>query len=237
MPVVTPHAFVGAYPNGGALGFSPLDIAGLALWLDASDLSTITESSGAVSQWDDKSGNDRHVTQGTAVDQPTTGTRTMNSLNALDFTPDDFLRTPAETILAQPNTIIMVCESDATANAVLIDGHGGAARHYLLNGTKLTGNAGTNLQADPGVLVSTPSVASFIVNGASSVLRINGATRISGDAGASDFGLVTIGALNTEAAGWNGLISEVLVYDSGLSASNYEAVEAYLAVKWGVTLS
>ena len=33
------------------------------LWLDAKDESTITESGGAVSQWDDKSGNDNHAVQ------------------------------------------------------------------------------------------------------------------------------------------------------------------------------
>jgi len=34
------------------------------LWLDASDAGTVTQSSGAVSQWNDKSGNARHVSQG-----------------------------------------------------------------------------------------------------------------------------------------------------------------------------
>ena len=41
-----------------------------ALWLDAADSSTITESGGAVSKWDDKSGNDRHVAQATPSDRP-----------------------------------------------------------------------------------------------------------------------------------------------------------------------
>jgi len=40
------------------------------LWLDADDASTITETGGAVSQWDDKSGNARHATQATGSKQP-----------------------------------------------------------------------------------------------------------------------------------------------------------------------
>jgi hypothetical protein len=71
---------------GGApvVAFSPLNLSPI-LWLDASDTSTITESGGAVSQWNDKSGNGYNVTQATGTDQPTTGTRTQNGLNVLDF--------------------------------------------------------------------------------------------------------------------------------------------------------
>lgn len=64
-----------------------------ALWLDAADAATITASGGLVSQWDDKSGNLRHVTQGTAALQPTTGATTWNGRNVLNFNAD-YLRHP-----------------------------------------------------------------------------------------------------------------------------------------------
>ncbi len=54
-------------------------------WHDASDTSTITHVSNSVSQWNDKSGNARHATQGTALNQPITNTRTINGLNVIDF--------------------------------------------------------------------------------------------------------------------------------------------------------
>lgn len=38
-----------------------------------------------VSQWDDKSGNDRHLTQATTAKRPVSGVRTIRGLNALDF--------------------------------------------------------------------------------------------------------------------------------------------------------
>lgn len=41
-----------------------------ALWLDANDTSTITLNNLTVSQWNDKSGNLRHVSQATAANQP-----------------------------------------------------------------------------------------------------------------------------------------------------------------------
>jgi hypothetical protein len=70
--------------------FTPADLTTLA-WYDASDTSTITQSVGAVSQWDDKSGNDDHLAQATGSKQPTTNSDTLNSLNLIDFATDEFL--------------------------------------------------------------------------------------------------------------------------------------------------
>ena len=51
--------------------WTPADLgADLALWLDASDASTITLNGTTVSQWDDKSGNGRNVSQAVAAQQP-----------------------------------------------------------------------------------------------------------------------------------------------------------------------
>ena len=55
------------------------------LWLDAQDASTITDSLGFVSQWDDKSGNGRNLTQATASQQPRTGVDTLNGRNTIKF--------------------------------------------------------------------------------------------------------------------------------------------------------
>ncbi|MBI1325980.1 hypothetical protein GC170_22700, partial [bacterium] len=51
--------------------FLPNMISGLALWLDAADDASITlDGSNNISQWNDKSGNARHVTQATATERP-----------------------------------------------------------------------------------------------------------------------------------------------------------------------
>ena len=63
-----------------------------ALWLDAADASTVTTVSGAVSQWNDKSGNGRNATQATAGNRPATGTATLNGRNVIRYdATDDFL--------------------------------------------------------------------------------------------------------------------------------------------------
>lgn len=55
------------------------------MWFDASDLSTITETSGNVSQWDNK-GTGPDFVQSTSSLQPRTGDTTINGLNVIDFT-------------------------------------------------------------------------------------------------------------------------------------------------------
>jgi hypothetical protein len=62
-----------------------------ALWLDAADSATITASSGAVSQWNDKSGGATNFTQGTASARPGTGSATLNGRNVLTFDGGDTL--------------------------------------------------------------------------------------------------------------------------------------------------
>jgi len=55
-------------PSGSSL-WTPAQLTTEA-WYDAADEDTITESGGAVSQWDDKSGNDRHVANASGSTQP-----------------------------------------------------------------------------------------------------------------------------------------------------------------------
>ena len=50
--------------------FTPIQLSGLNLWLDATDYTTLTFNSGNISQWRDKSGSGRHASQGTASAQP-----------------------------------------------------------------------------------------------------------------------------------------------------------------------
>lgn len=55
---------------GGFTPWTPADMATVA-WFDANALDSITEDGGLVSQWDDKSGNNHHASQGTSGQQPT----------------------------------------------------------------------------------------------------------------------------------------------------------------------
>jgi hypothetical protein len=83
-------AFLAAAAGEAAL-WTPANIT-TALWLDAADASTITESGGAVSQWNDKSGNGRNATQGTVNRRPVVTANGLASKSVITFDgTDDFM--------------------------------------------------------------------------------------------------------------------------------------------------
>lgn len=76
--------------SGSSAAFSPMQLSNLALWLDGSDLATLTiDGSNRVSQWDDKSGNGMHATQGTTMEQPVFSGTAANGMPGLTFDGSD----------------------------------------------------------------------------------------------------------------------------------------------------
>lgn len=136
--------------GSGGTSFSPADISGLALWLDADDAATITQAAGAVSQWDDKSGNGYHATQGTGAYQFTTGVSSINGHNALSTNGTKFMNLPSG-LYAIPtgnNTLIAVAERDSVdgaASQALIAGNSfnDNTRSYFIEST----GHGTKIEA------------------------------------------------------------------------------------------
>ena len=88
-----------------------------ALWLDAADASTITESGGAVSQWDDKSGNGRNAVQASSGSRPEYTANALNNKNVLTLDgTDDFMTVAhAASLNAQisPSTVAIVYKKSA----------------------------------------------------------------------------------------------------------------------------
>ena len=87
-------ATLAAGAASAAAPWSPADIS-TALWLDASDSSTITTAGAAVSAWNDKSGNARHFEQATSGLRPTHTTAALNGLAVVNFAADYLTSTAA----------------------------------------------------------------------------------------------------------------------------------------------
>ena len=231
-----------AYPGVFATPFSPIDLSP-TLWLDASDESTITESGGAVSQWDDKSGNGNDLTQGTAALQPTTGTRTINTLNTLDFDADLLVNSPVTLSGAQPITVFVVAEPDAVQYGRLLRAAGNTSEisaAYLTSG-RMIETAGTSLISSVSSYSGgTVYISRFTFDSTSSSIHLNGISVASGNAGTTDLDNRTVmnfGGLDASTQQFNGKIGEVIVCaDGALTAQQISDTETYLADKWGITL-
>ena len=241
------------YDKTGGAAFAPPDITNLKFWIDADDSNTITETSGAVSQWDDKSGNDYHVTQGTGSGQPETGTQTINSRNAVYFdTSLEYLSNASD----------LNIDGDFTANFLLsVSGDNNTLQYFLgtqgntqgfysggtynqsgisPGDTGVVGAGGAlDISEDEGITNGTAFVATFIKDGTDLSLYINGtllATKAS--AAFTGFSSILIGARNTgqSVLAFYGLIGEVTIYDRVLTASELNQLNGeYIADKWGIT--
>ncbi|CAN0591591.1 unnamed protein product, partial [Ectocarpus sp. 12 AP-2014] len=96
--------------------FTPSSDTALLGWWDATDSATITTNGGLVSAWADKAGGSALV-QPAGIQQPTTGTRSLNGQNVLDFNGNQFMQRN-ETLPASGNVAFhLVFEVDAINNA------------------------------------------------------------------------------------------------------------------------
>lgn len=244
------------------VAFSPLDLAP-ALWLDAADTSTITESGGAVSQWSDKSGNGRHVTQATAANQPTTGSATQNGRNVLSFDGGDRLvaSTAATWTFLHDGTdhaiwIVSRRPSSVAAAGLIATTDAGGSRlglfviqtdtlyqHLLygqLNVVTVNNNptvSTANWQV--GQIIADPDNATAANR---SRIRVNAgaeqtaSTATGGVSGTAPNHAITIGSYGGGGNPLTGDIAEVVIVPSVPSTAQIASMRSYLADKWGITL-
>lgn len=223
---------------------SPLDIATPALWLDASDAASITESGGLVSQWNDKSGNNRHATASSTA-RPTTGTRTVGGRNALDFngTANSMATGGSAFPTAATHTVFLVYQLDSASQSrtsvlltaatigdqeIRVAGFGSTAVQYVFNNNLGTTMASIAIGLGPIVFSAREATASMRSAGAGVV------STTSGSAFAWSSGSMLIGS-RTAGNYVDGLLCEVIIYPTTLTDSQTASVEAYLAAKWGIS--
>lgn len=216
----------------------PKRVAGLTLWLDGADGSTITQSSGRVSRWNDKSGN------GNNVAQPVTANRPAISRATLKFGTMAVLSnaTPSALPLGRSAATILVVGSQTPSNRYGGPIAWGGSTSYILDqnptgqyvfgsgpafvGTHAKVNRAPHLLsvAFRGGVLGAPSVDVYLDGSPQPTWASNKRTATV-DAGPLRVGFYSSGA-NT--------ISELLVYRNVLSPADRQTVEGYLAWKWGL---
>ena len=229
-------------------GWTPADITGLTGWWDASDSSTVTLVSGKVSQWDDKSGNSRHLTQGTDGSRPTYA-GTINGLSVLTFDgTDDFLAHTTDTRLANASdgswTACAVASTNTTSDTSQYLYHGGAFDTYApqmirTNGANVESigqqsTGGYVADAQGTVSAYTPFQSSGVQTSSSVQAFLNGSSNgaTSMTAPTNTLHPIYVGRVHNGGGIVNGSVAELIVYDSALGTTDRQTVEAYLKAKW-----
>lgn len=221
-----------------APAFVPTDIANIQWWYRGDDT---VDVAGVVQTWSDKSGNARHLTQGTAAARPTPVTRAGQ--RALSFDGGDQLGVAFAGALTQPTTEYLVWEVvNVATQQVLYDGNDATNRNflYIKAGPNVTGGAPTELVA--GAPSSGQIYASaFVVNGASSALygRSNFVTAgASGNAGAAVLDGLTVGASNGSTLRMTGYLWEFIGYSGAHDAATRKQIGDYLTSRYtGLTVT
>lgn len=148
-----------------ATGFDPRSIAGLALWLDAGDASTVTLNGSNVSQWRDKSGSglSPNATQSVAISQPAFTTSAINGRPAIDFAT-------ARSLTFASSTASFNYLHNATGGAVFVVIRPGASADpnaygpFLDNTRDASANTGIGLVFDDRVSVSRNNAMIAVAN-------------------------------------------------------------------------
>ena len=216
-----------------------------ALWLDAADASTITTVSSAVSQWNDKSGNNRNVSQSNNSFRPTYTSSGLNGKGVVSFSgtgsSDDYLDLETSGRFSNHRTLAIVYQdSSTTAFVTPVGTVYSAAGSYHGSDNAAALFSTTAGQTDPqttsgsnfrngssignGTGVSRPStvaIQTHVSAGAFPAGQL--AFRIGGD-----------GSLPGQRS-INGFIAEVIISSSAVSSDIRQKLEGYLAHKWGLT--
>jgi hypothetical protein len=223
--------------------FSPRQIATLSLWLDASDPNTYRlGNSSSILYVNDKSGNNYNLSN-------SFGFSIANNFNGkyANFNSP----TPANGYLIGSNTSFTLTGTFTSFAVGLISNSAGVGRGYLYDGAN-----GTNRVAilDGGTMytsvglgyftgtvntapLKSPFVGTWVMNGASSYVNTNGT--LNGTVGTltnGTFGGIIVGNRYSIDSGnqWTPNLSELLIYNSALTAAQIQQIEGYLAWKWGL---
>lgn len=241
--------------------FDPLSLSP-AQWFDASDLTTITEGSGSVSQWSDKSGNGYHISQAVGTNQPKTGTRTINGLNVLDFDgTDDYLLRPSATPIIKNvggATVYYVGRHDSSPTTervamTVTNGTNGLARisgtsgivsgKAAFGGRTLDGDSFQRIDSSSSVSTTSAQVYIGVYDYANTDLYIyidnvlegtNSSFQTATATSNTDALQTSVGATRLGGLPFDGIIAEVLVYQTAHSATDRANVYGYLKSKWGL---
>jgi hypothetical protein len=235
--VINPYSFTKA--------FSPSDVSGLAIWLDAADDTTLFDATsggslpannGDVHRWEDKSGNGRHFTRATSG-RPTRVTSAVNSKDAVRFVGAQYITRTGGTF--GPSDIVNVFLVSQTADTLYVFLSSSSSNDAYLDATQNSGLSprgngifpsqyrvnGANVSATRSALLTARSTST-------NILSVTGISTTVAALANFEFNYRHGGGADIS----DGYACELLIYGSSVSTADRNSIESYLATKWGVTI-
>lgn len=215
-----------------------------ALWLDASDASTITIATG-VSQWNDKSGNGRNATQATGASQPLVISAAQNGLNVIRFDgSNDKLSYNGSFFVGTSYSVhTVVARRSGKSNNYYMSGSDVVTNTNLVIGwsadTYLYAQYGNDISTSDTYSTPTAGIWGMLLNTASGRLLFKDGTQVASSGTTTTLSSYTGANLGNFLASdyYNGDIAEVVVTTTALSTTDRQKMEGYLAWKWGLQAS
>ena len=214
----------------------------MKLWLDGDDLYSITkDGSNLVSQWNDKSGNDNHATQGSSSNQLTFVPNGLNGKSVLSGDCADYMLLSSG-LYSFPNgdsTIFAVVIKDADTipfNRIFTAAISGSTKVLLYSGSNSFAYY-NNLSFAWVSISENPLVWSIIKakrqDSNQFLWVVHGSEAI--DTSWVDVTGINEMSLFSHPGGsdaWDGDIAEFLIYGKPLNVTEMSKVETYLKDKW-----
>lgn len=224
---------------GAPVGFTPLQLPGLKLWLDASQITGLVDGD-PVATWSDLSGNGNHATQATGSKRPTYKVNIVNGRPVVRPDVVDDILDAANGDLPQPNTVFVVASvNDNAASKNLFATATGAKENTLFfSSTEVLGAyAGSSLNGS-GSQVGAFHVCAVEFNTTASKLFVDGVQNgATGTVSTQVLGPFRLFLSPGGSGPFSGDLAEVIVCAGLLSTSNFSRTTRYLGQKYNLAVT
>lgn len=243
--VTATNAAGSAYADSNAvvIAWSPALLSDLKAWYDASDSTTVTLVGSKVSQWNDKSGNGLHVTQGTNSLRPTYITAGLNGRNvmraylnhmssaaALSHNGDHSSGTVAKMFVSGSFAVYQMGNTNEAGS--VFTGFDPVTVGYRWFARPRGGGAATAAFTENAYAVITHTTSSSLSKTRLWADSTEG-TQATASSVVQTNKVMHVFALTDTLYLMNGEVAEVVLYAQTLSDANRQKLEGYLAYKWG----
>ena len=217
---------------------------GLGLWLDAADSGTLAIASGTITQWNDKSGRNNHVSQGTGGNQPTYTANRQNGLGVTTWSGGQQLG----------RSSVAGFSTNGNISSFYVARYGAVSGHAVFD----TGDSNGTTRGFTGMAESS-TIKTYFWNGSQVNVAFTDTTNFRAVAGRQNTSFIQIllddGSNNSAASSgatltttWlsvgrllggsayplSGDIAEIILVNEYVSDRTRDRVMGYLAWKWGL---